>query len=492
MSNRAKIQYSSKLNMELNKKYSLNDGKGHIIFSEGNSGTINAEYEIKGNKSKGTFNGTLENNCLKGTFFVDGVAGLMEFTFSEIGFQAKWKKGIEPGPMRGEWKGTLNIDTQTTSPVKPQEKVEKLDELPKNEDQPKKNEEKERIVKNEVKQSKNKYTPLTTTKTWQPFLKEVSEKLHQPIRFKKHALYWHTFDDKDFYFEINGTYGNDSKNQKESVIEEQNRNFFGLLNWIEFLIKEEYLLIEPIEETLTELEILKIIKFDQYKKDKLYLGSTSISVLHPDLIASRKYYPVLLYQYLSRILKRDKIVFDWALIYIIKNCEPEVYKEFSLAFSELSYEEKALERYVFNEVSIDTLSGIYKDFLPTLLAFKSKITYTYDDISKYPEFEFWKDYAYKYLKNELKFSDYLKTYFYGFNERDYRIFDAIFKFIKKRKENFSFHLQNYTYANLTDSTDKELLKRHISLLEFLLESGKSELADELYMEKMEFEKKFPN
>lgn len=435
--------------MELNKKYSLNNGKGYIFFSEGNENTINAEYEIKGNKSKGTFNGTLENNSLKGTFFVDGVAGLMEFTFSEKGFEAKWKKGIEPGPMRGEWKGTLSIDAQITTHVKPQEKVEKVVELPKNEDQPKKIEEKEQVVKNEAKQSKNKYTPLTTTKTWQPFLKEVSAKLRPKPTY-------------------------------------ENKNYNGLLKWSEFLIKEDYLLIQPIEDTIDCSFILSMIH-DYYNK-KSY---------HPELIASKKYHSILLRQCLDHILKREKIKLWWYQIRDIKNSEPEVYKEFSLAFSELSYEENSLQRYDYDETSLSGISEIYKDFLPLFKAFKNKITYSVSDISKYPELEFWRDYADKHLKNELKFSDYLNPYFYinYDNSRDYyRIFDAIFNYLKKNKENFSFHLQNYTYRNLTSSshTDKELLQRHISLLEFLVESGKSELADELYMEKMEFEKKFPN
>ena len=493
--------------MKLNKHYSINDGKGSIIFSEGNSGTINAEYDIKGNKSTGTFNGILENETLKGTFHVDSAAGLMEFAFSESGFEAKWKKGIEPGPMKGEWKGTLNTENITETKSKSVEKplikkektekkiietttekpVEKIIELTK-----------ESKVQKEVKEPKNKYVPLTTTKKWQPFLKEVSNKMQPLISFGVHYYYESIQGSSSYNFvlsinekTIESKYS--ASHQKKSVITEQNRIFYGLLNWIEFLIKEDYLLIEPIEETSTISKIRKITIFDQYKMDKLYYGNSYISELHPDLIASRKYYPILLRQYLTRLLKKDKIEFDWSFIYVIKKCEPEVYQEFSLAFSELSYEEKALDRYVFNPVSIGTLNEIYKDFLPTLKAFKNKITYTVDDIAKYPEFDFWKDYADKYLKNELKFSDYLKSFFYNYSLRDYRIFDAIFKYLKKNKENFSFHLQNYTYVNLTSPsyTDKELLQRHISLLEFLVESGKSELADELYMEKMEFEKKFP-
>jgi hypothetical protein len=94
--------------IKLNEEYSINNGQGTIVFTEGNKGTVNAEYEIQGNKGKGKINGTLENEILKGTFHVDAAAGLIEFTFTENGFDAKWKQGIESGPMRGKWDGTLN------------------------------------------------------------------------------------------------------------------------------------------------------------------------------------------------------------------------------------------------------------------------------------------------------------------------------------------------------------------------------------------------
>jgi hypothetical protein len=97
--------------IKLNEKYSINNGQGTIVFTEGKRETINAEYEIKGNKGKGIINGTLENEVLIGTFRVDAAAGLIEFTFSEDGFEAKWKQGIEPGPMRGKWEGSIGMDS---------------------------------------------------------------------------------------------------------------------------------------------------------------------------------------------------------------------------------------------------------------------------------------------------------------------------------------------------------------------------------------------
>ena len=96
--------------LKLNEKYVINNGQGSIVFTEGNKGTVNAVYTIRGNKSEGKINGTLDGNLLKGTFHVDAVAGLIEFTFDETGFDAKWKQGIEPGPMRGKWEGTLESE----------------------------------------------------------------------------------------------------------------------------------------------------------------------------------------------------------------------------------------------------------------------------------------------------------------------------------------------------------------------------------------------
>lgn len=47
---------------------------------------------------------------LKGTYHneLGNSTGLIEFTFSENGFNAKWKQGLEPGPMKGKWEGEIN------------------------------------------------------------------------------------------------------------------------------------------------------------------------------------------------------------------------------------------------------------------------------------------------------------------------------------------------------------------------------------------------
>lgn len=101
--------------MRFNETYLINDNQGSIVFTEGNQGTINALYNIKGQKSEGKINGVVDGKVLKGTFHLDAAAGLIEFTFSEDGFDAKWKQGIEPGPMRGKWKGSFELSSINTN-----------------------------------------------------------------------------------------------------------------------------------------------------------------------------------------------------------------------------------------------------------------------------------------------------------------------------------------------------------------------------------------
>ena len=88
--------------IQLNTPYKLENGD-HVIFTEGKKGTINGKH------SEATLTGTIEGNVLKATFHNTKVnaSGLMEITFHENGFNAKWKSGLEPGPMKGKWNGVL-------------------------------------------------------------------------------------------------------------------------------------------------------------------------------------------------------------------------------------------------------------------------------------------------------------------------------------------------------------------------------------------------
>ena len=89
--------------IQFNIKYDLNNGDGWIIFKSGGSEIVSAEY------NRGTIQGNWDGETLKGQF-IDTVSkgqGLIEFRFNENGFEAKWKAGIDEGPMKGKWLGKL-------------------------------------------------------------------------------------------------------------------------------------------------------------------------------------------------------------------------------------------------------------------------------------------------------------------------------------------------------------------------------------------------
>jgi hypothetical protein len=89
--------------IKFNDIYIINNGQESIVFKEGKGNTISGEY------NDGTLTGTLEGDVLKATFHnkKTNSAGLIEFEFNENGFSAKWKQGVEEGPMRGKWEGKL-------------------------------------------------------------------------------------------------------------------------------------------------------------------------------------------------------------------------------------------------------------------------------------------------------------------------------------------------------------------------------------------------
>ena len=107
-----------------NVTYSINSGQGKIVFKDLGNGSVEAIYEIKGNKVPGQVAGKIENGILKSIFQVQDVKGLMNFTFTENNFTAEWKKGIEEGNMRGKWSGiVLNIENSATQVGKIEEKI---------------------------------------------------------------------------------------------------------------------------------------------------------------------------------------------------------------------------------------------------------------------------------------------------------------------------------------------------------------------------------
>ncbi len=91
--------------IKLNTPYTIENGDV-VTFVEGKKGSITGTY------GDGTITGTLDGNLLKSTFHNTkaNAVGLMEITFFENSFDAKWKSGLEPGPMRGKWSGTIQAE----------------------------------------------------------------------------------------------------------------------------------------------------------------------------------------------------------------------------------------------------------------------------------------------------------------------------------------------------------------------------------------------
>ena len=89
--------------IKLNTPYHVAEENVSVTFTEVKNGTITGTY------NNSTLTGTLEGNVLSATFHNSKVnaVGLIELTFNENGFNGKWKKGLEPGPMRGKWSGTI-------------------------------------------------------------------------------------------------------------------------------------------------------------------------------------------------------------------------------------------------------------------------------------------------------------------------------------------------------------------------------------------------
>jgi hypothetical protein len=88
--------------IKFNTPYTIENGDT-VVFTEGKKGTINGTY------TDATLTGSFDGEVLKATFHNKKVSaiGLMEIIFHEDGFDAKWKSGLEPGPMRGKWEGRI-------------------------------------------------------------------------------------------------------------------------------------------------------------------------------------------------------------------------------------------------------------------------------------------------------------------------------------------------------------------------------------------------
>lgn len=83
-----------------------------LVF-KGNFGEL--DLAIDGDKAFGSYQeGTLEGSYINGKFEGiwenKGLEGRVEFTIDNGKLNGTWKKGLEPGPMRGKWFGELIKD----------------------------------------------------------------------------------------------------------------------------------------------------------------------------------------------------------------------------------------------------------------------------------------------------------------------------------------------------------------------------------------------
>ncbi len=341
--------------------------------------------------------------------------------------------------------------------------------------------------KNSDKPKSVSYVPLSSSKKWQPFLKEVCNKMHNAIYFTPFYIIENTYK---YEFKTNPNVGTPESFEISKIKVEVNRNFSNLKTWTDFLVREDYLLIVPLDDNFVENELYHIIIFDQSKLDKLYSKNMAVICELPfDLIESRKNYPTLLRHYISRILSKEKIKIEPRLWSAIKQVEPEVYKELVAAFAELAYEEQYLSKYILSDTSIHEISKTYKDFIPTFKALRSQIKYEVNNLSLCPELDLWEEYAKTFIENKRPFCFFLQNEFWSNSQRNMDVFDAVFKYIKKNNQ-YAYHLSQYQYVNPKDWTEKYLWSNHLEILEYVVNSGRADLADELYLDKIEFEKKF--
>ena len=105
--------------IQFEKTYDINDGNGTVTFKKVDDLTVEAVY------NRGTIKGTWDGETLKGSF-IDNVSngnGLIHFTFNDNGFEAKWKSGLEEGPLKGKWFGKIINGNTEGELAKPSDKI---------------------------------------------------------------------------------------------------------------------------------------------------------------------------------------------------------------------------------------------------------------------------------------------------------------------------------------------------------------------------------
>ena len=87
------------------REYKLNFG---IVKVTIDGDTCTATYQ-----NNGKFSGTIKDNEVKAKWTNEGIEGLIELDLSDNKLVGKYKRGLEEGPMRGKWEGTLVKDDST-------------------------------------------------------------------------------------------------------------------------------------------------------------------------------------------------------------------------------------------------------------------------------------------------------------------------------------------------------------------------------------------
>jgi hypothetical protein len=81
---------------------------GELILNISETGRTTGTYQ-----ENGTIRGEFVNNTFKGQWENKGMEGLVEFTINGNKLEGNWKKGLNPGAMRGVWVGKIADDTDS-------------------------------------------------------------------------------------------------------------------------------------------------------------------------------------------------------------------------------------------------------------------------------------------------------------------------------------------------------------------------------------------
>jgi hypothetical protein len=256
----------------------------------------------------------------------------------------------------------------------------------------------------------------------------------------------------------------------------------SLCNILEFFVNEDYVLTHTPYNDSVYKHIIDFLSFDYGKSEQFqHIGNEKEWDSDRFGFYYKKYWTNkpkrfldlrinikdLVIQLLTRFYEKGKFdIFGgelWALIVYSHNHSPEIYAE--------------VAKYVTSNISkVPTIHCKYID-------------------------ENWNNKEFRNLKLEIEYSIRLKNKAQSFCA-DFKAdgshrhlfksgkFSELFEIAKKCKDN-QYHFGNYVYVNPKDWGQIEF-KNHLELLEFLVAWNRNDLADELYIDKMEYKTKFKN